>query len=268
MSDLPLLGKVALVTGGARGLGRAYALRLARLGADVAIADIDLEAWKRFDEKIDGPSVAAEIEAFGRRAIMVESDLSADGAPEALVAETLASFGRIDVLINNAGGMITSAERSTASTTSAADMQRLFEVNFGTMAGCCRAAVPSMRNTGGGIIINVSSSVGHEVFDDARLAGYASAKAAVIHYTKYLAVEAGPWGIRVNAIAPGVIMTSRIASTAAQRGIGTPEQLSRIPLQRFGNTEDCAGVIEFLATDLSRYVTGICINIDGGSTLV
>jgi NAD(P)-dependent dehydrogenase (short-subunit alcohol dehydrogenase family) len=268
MSELVLAGKVALVTGGARGLGRAYALRLARLGADVAIADIDLDAWKRFDEKIDAPSVAAEIEALGRRAIMIESDLSADGAPEALVAETLAKLGRVDILINNAGGMVTSADSSTASTTSAADMERLFAVNFGTMAGCCRAAVPAMRANGGGVVINVSSSVGHEVFDDGRLAGYAAAKAAVLHFTKYLAVEAGPWGIRVNAIAPGVIMTSRIASTAAQRGIGTPEQLAKVPLQRFGDTEDCAGVIEFLATDLSRYVTGVCINIDGGSTLV
>lgn len=268
MSEAALTGKVAVVTGGARGLGRAYALRLARLGANVVISDIDLDAARAFGEKLNAPSVAEEVEAFGTQALMVENDLTASDAPAALIDATVSRFGQVDILINNAGGMVTPADHSTASDTSSEDMQQLFDVNFNTMVGCCRAAIPWMRARGSGIVINVSSSVAHTVFDGGRLSGYAAAKAAVSHYTKYLAVEAGPWGIRANAVAPGIVLTPRIASTAAARGIGTASQLQKIPLQRFGNTEDCAGVIEFLSTDLSRYVTGVCINIDGGSTIV
>ena len=264
---MDLSGKIAVVTGGARGLGRAYALRLASLGADVAIVDINLAAAADFGETLSAATVADEIAAAGRRAIGIQADLGRRSEATAAIRKVESELGRIDILVNNAGGLIAPVEQSAASVGSDDDAKLLFDANYNSMLYCCQTVVPGMRQAGGGVIVNISSQSGISVYPGAIIAAYGAAKAAVTHYTRYLAAEVGPWGIRANCIAPGIIMTSRVAAQAAQRGVGTNAQAKAIPLQRFGTPEDCAGVLEFLATDLSRYVTGQCICVDGGAVM-
>jgi NAD(P)-dependent dehydrogenase (short-subunit alcohol dehydrogenase family) len=264
---MELEGKVALVTGGARGLGRAYALRLARLGADVAVVDVDLAGAARYGERLEADSVQAEIEQLGRRGLGVQADLARHDDATAAVQRVVDHFGRLDVLVNNAGGAITPAERSRASETPEADTRLLFDVNYMSTQFCCQAAVPAMKRQGGGVIVNISSQSGITTYKQGLIAAYAASKAAVATYTRYLAADLGPHGIRVNAISPGVMMTARVAQAAAQRGIGTDDELQLIPLRRFGRVEDCAGVLEFLVTDLSQYVTGQIVSVCGGAVL-
>jgi NAD(P)-dependent dehydrogenase (short-subunit alcohol dehydrogenase family) len=264
---LPLSGKVALVTGAARGLGRAYALRLAALGADIVIADIDLDAAAQFGEKLAADSVAAEIEQLGRRALAVLADLTQQADVARLFAAATERFGRIDVLVNNAGGAIARDSGPMATETSLADIRLLFDVNYLSTVLCCQAVAPIMRRQGSGTIINTSSQTGISAFANGMLAIYGSAKAAIVQYTRCLAAELGPEGIRANCISPGIILTARVAEQARARGIGTDAQAQSVALRRLGTPEDCAGVIEFLATDLSRYVTGQCISVCGGAVL-
>lgn len=261
-----LAGKVALVTGAAGGMGRGYALRLAELGADVVIADKDLQAGVRHGE-VNGDSVEAEVRALGRRAVGIEVDLSTRSGADKVIAAAMDSFGRLDVLINNAGGAITPAERSTATQSPDEDIELLIGANFLSAVYCCQAAAPVMTNPGGSII-NIST-VGAQLASQAgTYAIYSAAKAAVVNYTKSLAAELGPAGVRVNAIAPGLIMTPRVLAAADERGIGTTTQASRIPLRRLGTVEDMAGAVEFFSTDLSTYVTGECLTVSGGFTIV
>ena len=263
----PLSGKVALVTGAARGLGRAYAHRLAALGADIVLADIDLLGAAAFGEALSAESVQDEIIAMGRRAIGVAADISKPADVLRLFAEAMAAFGRIDILVNNAGGAIARGSGPLGTETSMADMQLLLDANFISCVLCCQAAAPLMKAQKSGVMINISSQAGISTLPEGVLAIYGATKAAVVQYTRALALELGPAGIRVNAIAPGIIMTARIARQAAERGIGTNAQSEAVPLRRLGTVEDCAGVVEFLATDLSRYVTGQCISVCGGMVL-
>jgi NAD(P)-dependent dehydrogenase (short-subunit alcohol dehydrogenase family) len=136
------------------------------------------------------------------------------------------------------------------------------------MVHCCQAAVPFMRRQGGGAIVNVATNGVDRTPAGGRLAMYNSAKAAVIRYTQTLAVELGPDRIRVNCISPGIIESARIKAQAAARNLGTEAHANATPMRRLGTPEDCAGVLEFLVTDLSRYVTGECIRVSGGATLV
>lgn len=265
---MKLAGQVAIVTGAARGIGRAYAHRLAQLGADVAIADIDLDSAREFDEALTAPTVMDEIRAMGRRSIGVQGDLTRRGAARELVARTLAELGRIDILVNNAGGAFTPVERSTALQMPDEDMAAMHGVNYLTMVHCCQEAAPAMRERKSGAIVNVATMV---ALDPAkaggRLAPYAIAKTAVVQYTRLLAAELGPDGIRVNCISPGGMLTARILKQSAGRNMHTEKETRRIPLRRFGNSEDCANVLEFLVTPLSGYVTGQCISVCGGAVL-
>jgi NAD(P)-dependent dehydrogenase (short-subunit alcohol dehydrogenase family) len=261
---MKLDGKVAIVTGAARGLGRAYALQLARLGADVAIVDINLDAAAEFDEKLSAANVPAEIEALGRRSIGIQANLANRDEVFAMVDAVIRKFGRIDILVNNAGGALTPADRSKASETPEDDARFLFDVNFMSTMFCCQAVAPSMKKQQSGVIVNISSQSAISTYPGGMLAAYASAKAAVTQYTRYLATELGPFGIRANCLSPGVMLTARIASQAAKRGIGDDKDATRVPLGRLGQPEDCAGVLEFLTTDLSQYVTGQCISVCGG----
>lgn len=263
---MKLHGKTAIVTGGARGLGRAAALRLADLGADVAIFDVDLNAAAQYGEPLDAATVADELIARGVRGIQVELDLTRKADTNAAFERVRSEFGRIDVLVNVAGGLTTSGT-GAATEIPAEDIRTAMDINLMTMVNCCQAAVPIMRASGGGIIVNVSSTAAITTYPGGRYAGYAVAKAAVAHYTRHLAAEVGPDGIRVNSIAPGVMLTSRIVALAATRGIGKASETAHIPLRRYGKPEDFAGVVEFLTTDLSAYVTGECIPVCGGSLL-
>ena len=262
-----LEGKVAIVTGAARGLGRAYALRLAELGADVVIADLNLDGARDWNEQLSADSVSAEIEAMGRRSIGVQADLSKQPDVERVFAEAIAAFGRVDILVNNAGGAIARDSGPLATQTSQPDYDLLMDANVRSTLLCCQAAAPIMKEQGSGVIVNVTSQTGVSILPGGLLAVYGAAKAAVAMLTRNLAAELGPHGIRVNAISPGIIMTARVAAQAAARGIGTNSQADSLPLRRLGTVEDCAGVLEFLATDLSQYVTGQVICADGGAVL-
>ncbi|MGJ7510905.1 SDR family NAD(P)-dependent oxidoreductase [Variovorax sp. GT1P44] len=264
---MKLQGKSAIVTGGARGLGRAYALRLASLGADVAIIDLNLDGAAEFGEKLGAASVPAEIEQLGRRSLGIQADLTRRDEAFRAIESALAALGRIDILVNNAGGAITPAERSLASVTPEEDTRLLMDVNYMSTVHCCQAAAPAMQRQGSGVIVNISSQSGITTYNQGLLAAYAASKAAVTHYTRYLAAELGPKGIRANCLAPGVMLTARVAAQAAARGIGTDAEAAKVPLRRLGQVEDCAGVLEFLATDLSQYVTGQVISVCGGAVL-
>jgi len=271
-----LLGKVALVTGGARGLGRAYVLRLARLGADVVVNDINLESYKEFGEEITAPTVMDEVRNLGRRSIGIEADVTKKDEVDAMFEKILDEFERIDILINNAGGALRRPGAPEdapmeASKASEEDFFYQFNINFWGTVLCCQAAAEPMKKQRYGKIVNVASQAGlHATIRGGKMPygmPYAVAKAAIIHYTRLLAAELGKYNINVNCISPGWILSSR----AIAQGRNKPETRrfleSQIALGRLGTPEDCAKVVEFLVTDLSDYVTGQCISVCGGYVL-
>lgn len=262
--EMKLSGQVAIVTGAARGVGRAIALHLARLGADVMVADKNFAAATEFGEHIAGGSVEDEVRALGRRAARYEGDLSDPGHARRMAQECLDTFGRIDILVNNAGGMITPMERSFPSAVPMEDVRTLFDLNYMTLMNCCQAVAEPMKARGTGAIVNISSSAARFIMAGGKSATYGAAKAAATHFTRSLALELAPFGIRVNAIAPSMIGTARILAQAEARGIGTASDAASSPLGRLANPEDIALVVEFLVTELSRYVVGQCISVCGG----
>lgn len=263
-----LLGKVAVVTGAGRGIGRAIALRLARAGADVVVADRSLASAKEFDEELGAATVVEEIEMLGRRSLGFEGDLTQRDSARDLALAAVESFGRIDILVNNVGGALTPMERSFASQMTDEDMDFMFKLNYSSAVYCSQEVLPYMRKSNGGSIVNVSSRAGIDPAQrQGRLAPYGIAKSSILAFTRYLAHEVGPDGVRVNCIAPGSIATSRIVHTAKERGISTEADLELIPLRRFGTAEDIAGVAEFLAGENSAYITGQVIAVDGGTVL-
>jgi 3-oxoacyl-[acyl-carrier protein] reductase len=264
---MKLKGKIAVVTGASGGLGRAYVARLAMLGADIGALDLTFGTSESSPDGLRRPSISEGVRSFGGRCVTVPGDLGCRQTASAALNSIAEQLGPIDILVNNAGGALTPVERGAASVCPDEDIEKLFEANLWSTVYCCQAVAPMMKSRGSGSIINTSSVAGHAVVPNGRLALYGTAKAAITHYTRNLAAELGPHGIRVNCIAPGIIMTPRVKAQAQARGIGTDSELRGIPLRRFGEADDCAGVIEFLATDLSRYVTGQCIAVCGGSLL-
>jgi NAD(P)-dependent dehydrogenase (short-subunit alcohol dehydrogenase family) len=266
---MKLRGKVALVTGSGRGLGRAYALRLAELGADVVINDVNLDAAREFNEPLSAPTVMDEVRACGGRSLGIQADVTKKDQVDAMVEQIVRDLGRIDILVNNAGGALTPFEHGFASMMPEADARFILDVNLMSTIFCCQAVAPHMKAQKSGKIINVSSQAGLRGNDTGALAHYCVSKAGVAEYTRLLAGELGPHNVTVNAIAPGVVITSR-AKIQFGRGVDpvkTAEQEKRIPLRRLGTPEDCAKVVEFLATDLSDYVTGQVICVCGGMVL-
>jgi 3-oxoacyl-[acyl-carrier protein] reductase len=261
-----LSGKVAVVTGGARGLGRASAHHLAELGADIALLDIDLDASARYGEELSAATVAGELTAKGVRGFELAVDLTRKSETDRAFARIKDELGRIDILVNVAGGLTTSGNGHAAEIPPE-DIRTNLDINFMTMVHCCQAATSIMRSLQGGVIVNVSSAASLWTYPAGKYAGYAAAKAAVNHFTRHLAAELGPENIRVNSIAPGLFLTSRVAALSAARGIGGTAELEYIPLRRHGTLADFVGVLEFLVTDLSSYVTGECIAACGGSLL-
>ncbi len=247
-------GKVALVTGAARGLGRAYALHLAKLGADVAVNDINMRAYEEYDEEITAESVPKEIETFGVRGLGVECDVTDRGEVEAMVNQVEETLGRLDILVNNAGGALFGPK----------EFKPMHDLNFHGTVHCCEASAEIMKRQGSGKIVNVASQAG---IIGSHGQSYATSKAAVIHYTRCLAAELGPVGVNVNCIAPGFILSSRAIAGGRGEGETRRDLESKIALGRLGMPEDCAKVVEFLVTDLSDYITGQTIRICGGYVL-
>jgi NAD(P)-dependent dehydrogenase (short-subunit alcohol dehydrogenase family) len=261
-----LSGAVAVVSGGARGIGRASALRLAELGAAVAVIDLKLDAAADYGEQLTAASVEDELTDRAGAGLGIQADLTDPEATDQAIQQVVARFGRLDILVATAGGAITPAERSAASVTPDADLTTIVNVNMRTLVNCCRAAVPHMRASGGGSIVTMASQSALWVTPDGSLAAYGMSKAAVVQYTRYLAAETGPWGIRVNSIAPGVIRTSRLVSQQAAV-VGSDAAAKAIPLRRLGEPSDVADAVQYLTTPLSGYVTGQVLAVDGGSTM-
>lgn len=252
-------GKVALVTGAGRGIGRGVALRLARLGADVAINDIKLDSAAEFNEELTAGTVTDECRAYGVRSIGIEADMTDRDAVHAMFGTVEAELGGLDVLVNVAGGMLRPFERSYAATADIDDLNFIMDINLMSTIYACQAAIPLMKKRGGGAIVSIASTAAFA--GNARGVSYAMAKASVVRYTRALAIEVGPDQIRVNCIAPSLIATSRADAQFPERAAAA----EKIPLRRLGTPEDVAKVVEFLTSDLSDYVTGQCIVVCGGN---
>lgn len=245
-----LEGKTALITGAARGIGKAIALKFASEGANIAFTDIVIDE--------NGKATEAEIMAYGVKAKGYASDASNFEATKEVVAEINKDFGRIDILVNNAG--IT--KDGLMLRMSEEQWDRVININLKSAFNFTRNVLPVMFGQRSGSIINMASVVG--VHGNAGQANYAASKAGMIALAKSIAQEMGPRGIRANAIAPGFIET---AMTAALPDNVREEWKKKIPLRRGGKPEDIADVATFLASDLASYVTGQVIQVDGGMNM-
>ena len=248
-----LVGKVVLVTGSSRGLGRHYALHLAQAGADVIIHDLNASAAAAFGEAASGPDVAEQIRALGRQSAFFAADLTEAAQVEHLVRQVLGAFGHIDILVNNVGGDIgvltPRPDPNNALDISADDIRAVLERNLLTTMYTCKYTGLHMRARRSGKIINVGSSAGHIAVQTGII--YAAAKAGIAHYTSSLAEELRAYDINVNCIAPAPTYTGRFLAT---RTVDSQEGLSR--LQKIAQPEDMAKIVHFLAGPQSDYLTG------------
>ena len=245
-----LEGKVALVTGAARGIGKAIALRFASEGADIAFTDLAIDD--------NGRATEEEIRALGVRVKGYASNAANFDEAHKTVEEVVKDFGGLDILVNNAG--IT--KDGLMLRMSEAQWDAVIAVNLKSAFNFVHACVPVMRRRRGGSIINMASVVG--VHGNAGQANYAASKAGMIALAKSVAQEMGPKGIRANAIAPGFIET---AMTEALPDSVREEWKKKIPLRRGGTPDDVADVAVFLASNLSSYVSGQVIQVDGGMNM-
>jgi 3-oxoacyl-[acyl-carrier protein] reductase len=255
-------GRVVVVTGSSRGLGRAYALHLAAAGADVAVHDVSRDKPAEFGEGQDISETVQAIQALGRRSIAVLGDLTDPATVHRIFAEVEEALGPIDVLVNNAGGDIAARGGRRPDPNDCVyihpdDVRAVVERNLYTTIFCCREVAPRMMARRRGKIINVSSMAG--VLPVTEGAVYASAKAAIAMYTKCLALQLRPYDVNVNAIAPGATYTARFAATRT-----VPSQEGKSRLERVAQPEDLAKVVEFLAGPASDHISGQVICVSGG----
>ncbi|MBU6266581.1 MAG: SDR family oxidoreductase [Sphingomonadales bacterium] len=234
-------GKVAIVTGGARGIGAATAARLAADGAQVLVLD-----------QIDP-------ESLPKGAEFLRADLTDGSAAAGAVAEAVRRFGRLDFLVNNAG-MGAFGETPDM----AEDLwDKVFAINVRAIFLLCKAAIPAMRDSGGGAIVNIASISG--MLGDYAMDAYNASKGAVINYTRTLALNGARDGIRVNAVCPGLVETA-MSGPAVADADDRAFWFDRIPMQRWARPEELAGVIAFLLSDDASYMTGAIVPVDGGVT--
>jgi 3-oxoacyl-[acyl-carrier protein] reductase len=272
--EIDLSGRVALVTGGSRGLGRADALTLARAGADVVIADIQVES-QTTDEEAEryGPlaqvaraqglvyteATAKEIQDMGRRAAAVKCDVTDREQVAATVARAVDEFGSVDILVNNAGTLDHVAQLGDQSPEL---WERDLRVNLTGAFNCSQAVWPHMQERGWGRIVNMASVAG--TLGGFGQASYSTTKAGLLGLTRSLALEGARHGINVNAIVPGIIGTEVFS-------FGNPEMnermIKRTALRRVGEPQDIANAIAFLCSDLAAYITGVDLNVSGGIEL-
>src|SRR3982075_1836860 len=242
--------KVAVITGGGRGLGAAIAVAFAEAGADVLIAS-------RTESQLE--AVAEEVRAAGRRAHIVTADLAHHEATAKLPDQPVEAFGKLDIVVNNVGGTMP----NTLLTTSTKDLRDAFTFNVTTAHALTTAAVPLMlEHSGGGSIINITSTMGRVA--GRGFAAHGTAKAALAHYTRLAALDLCP-RIRVNAIAPGSILTSALDIVASNEELRTPME-KVTPMRRLGDPEDIAAAAVYLAPPAGSYLTGKTLEVDGGIT--
>ncbi len=243
-------GKVVLVTGASRGIGKAIAVGMAGFGYDVVLTDIARER-----EALD--AVKAEIAATDRRAFAFTADVSREAEIQRLVADALKEAGRIDVLVNNAGILAPSLLQDLGE----ASWDAHFDVNTKGVWMMCKAALPHMRARKSGRIVNIASIAGRQGVPTQ--GHYAATKAAVITLTRVFAQEVGMDGITVNAVCPGIILTEM-----GKNNLGNTEAIRHwegvTALKRLGQPEDVVGTVYFFASDLADFVTGQALNVDGG----
>lgn len=248
LEALRLDGRVAIVTGASRGLGRAMALALAEAGADVALAA---------RSKPDLEETARQVERMGRRAVVIPTDVRAFAEVEALVGQTRALLGRLDILVNNSGV----AQVTPLAEMSSAEWARIVDTNLTGVFNGCRAAAPHFLAAGSGKVINIASVLGAVGLSG--YAAYAASKGGVIALTRALAVEWARYNVQVNAIAPGWFVTDMNADAFANEKIR--ERLLRdVPMRRTGKTEEIGPLVVYLASPASNFMTGQTIFLDGG----
>jgi len=244
--------KRSIVTGGAGGIGRATALAFAAEGARVAVVDLNADG---------AAAVVDEIIATGGEAIAVTADVSNEADIERVVTATVAAFGGIDVVFNNAGLI----RRATAIDTTVDEWDRVFGVNVRSIFLMCKHAVPVMAAGGGGSIVNTGSGWGLK--GGANALSYCASKGAVVNMTRALAIDHGPQGIRVNSVNPGDTNTGMLRDEARQLSADEAAFLAESsdrPLGRMGEPEEIAAAVVWLASDASSYVTGSALVVDGG----
>lgn len=247
-----LSGRVAVVTGGGRGIGREIARTLARAGADVAIAEISSEGMEE---------CLAELHAIGRRAICVQTDVTDSDSVEAMVQRVELEFGRIDILVNNAG----IARHVPAEECCDATWLEVMNVNVNGVFWCCRAVGKRMLSRGSGVIVNIASMSGSIVNKPQPQAAYNASKAAVIMLTKSLAGEWAGRGLRVNCVSPGYIGTE-MTKAALENEEWRRTWLGMTPMGRVGQPAEVAHAVWYLASDAASFANGTDLIVDGGYT--
>jgi len=253
LPEFDLSGRVALVTGGGTGIGRATALLLAERGADVAVAGRRAEPLEK---------TAADIEALGRRALAVPCDVRKAEAVREMVARVAGHFGRIDILINNAGG---AHGHIGLSKIDLAKWDRDIQLNLSAAQYCSQAALPHLKRSRGNIV-NISSLAG--VHGTQGVGAYSAAKAGLQMLTRVMAAEWGPAGVRVNCVAPGMTATEAAELGWAKRGYDAKAVAKKaFPLGRYGEMREVAQAIAFFASDAASYVTGEVIAVGGGPNI-
>ncbi len=244
---MDLTDKVAIVTGGGQGIGRAIALRLAGAGATVVVAELNRKV---------GETVAKEIEALGCKSLVIEVDVSKLDQVQRMAQQTLETFNQIDILVNNAG---IAGKTATLPDLDESDWDAVLDVNLKGVFLCCKAVIDHMIERQYGKIVSVASIAGKE--GNPTLIPYSASKAGVICLTKALAKEVTEYNINVNCVSPAVIATP-ILEQVSQSTIDY--MVSKIPLGRVGKPEEVAAVVHFIASDDASFVTGQCYDVIGG----